>query len=169
MESSKASICLCAENAAQSRSRHRLGKRKWLTVGRPRPLEQFVLDVLLAFAGACIKGACPRIDVMTAAPSHLELIGSELAIRWPDGTEDYIPTEKLRAWSPSAETTGERDLLGKKIGGSSQKSYPGVTVRNWRMIGGYAVQFDFSDGHNTGLYTFEYLKKLGQEAASPEG
>jgi DUF971 family protein len=28
------------------------------------------------------------------------------------------------------------------------------------VIGGYAVQFDFSDGHNTGLYGFEYLKKL---------
>ena len=37
---------------------------------------------------------------------------------------------------------------------------PGVTVKDWRMVGGYAIQFDFSDGHNTGLYTFDYLKAL---------
>jgi DUF971 family protein len=98
-------------------------------------------------------------------PQRIELIGSEVAIAWSDGSEDYIPAEKLRAWSPSAETTGERDLLGRKYGGTDQKAYPGVTVRGWRVIGGYAVQFDFSDGHNTGLYTFDYLKKLGEEAA----
>ena len=65
------------------------------------------------------------------------------------------------AASPSAENTGERDLLGKKIGGTNQKHFPGVTVKDWRMVGGYAIQFDFSDGHNTGLYTFDYLKALG--------
>ena len=94
------------------------------------------------------------------APEKIEVIGSEVAIRWQDGHEDYITCERLRAGSPSAENTGERDLLGRKIGGSNQKSFPGVGVRGWRMIGGYAIQFDFSDGHNTGLYTFEYLRAL---------
>ena len=102
------------------------------------------------------------------APTRLEVIGTELAILWDDGQEQYIPVEKLRAWSPSAETTGERDLLGRRIGGTDQKSYPGVTLRGWRVVGGYAVQFDFSDGHNTGLYAFDYLKRLGEEAASAQ-
>jgi DUF971 family protein len=102
------------------------------------------------------------------APQRLDIIGNDLAIAWTDGSEDFIPMDKLRAWSPSAETTGERDLLGRKIGGSTQTSYAGVTVRNWRIVGGYAIQFDFSDGHNTGLYTFDYLKKLGQEARGGE-
>lgn len=93
-------------------------------------------------------------------PERLEVIGSELAIRWSDASEDYITCERLRAGSPSAETTGERDLLGKKYGGTDQKHYPGVMVRGWRVIGGYAIQFDFTDGHNTGLYSFEYLKAL---------
>lgn len=103
---------------------------------------------------------------MTAAPTRLDLIGSELAILWPDGTEHYIPCERLRAWSPSAENTGERDLLGRQYGGTDQKTFPGVTVKGWRIIGGYAIQFEFSDGHNTGLYTYDYLRKLGEEAAS---
>lgn len=98
-------------------------------------------------------------------PEHIEVIGLELAIRWSDGSEDYIPCERLRAWSPSAENTGERDLLGRKYGGTDQKHFPGVNVRGWRTIGGYAVQFDFTDGHNTGLYTFEYLKAICAEAA----
>jgi DUF971 family protein len=34
----------------------------------------------------------------------------------------------------------------------------------WRPIGGYAIQFDFSDGHNTGIYSYDYLHRLGEEA-----
>ncbi len=96
--------------------------------------------------------------------TRIELIGSEVAIAWSDGSESYIAGPKLRAASPSAENTGERDLLGKRYGGTDQKTFPGVTVKGWRIIGGYAVQFDFSDGHNTGLYPFEYLKRLGDES-----
>ena len=94
------------------------------------------------------------------APEHLEVIGDLLAIRWTDGSEDYLPVERLRAASPSAENTGERDLLGRRIGGTDQKTFPGVGLRGWRVIGGYALQFDFSDGHNTGLYAFDYLKAV---------
>lgn len=98
------------------------------------------------------------------SPARLELIGNEVAIIWSDAHEQYIAMEKLRAASPSAENTGERDLLGRQIGGTNQKHFPGVTVRDWRIIGGYAVQFDFSDGHNTGLYTFDYLRALDAPA-----
>ncbi len=101
---------------------------------------------------------------MPISPIRLELIGNEVAIIWSDGHEQFIAMEKLRAASPSAENTGERDLLGRQIGGTNQKHFPGVTVRDWRIIGGYAVQFDFSDGHNTGLYTFDYLRALDAPA-----
>ncbi len=96
---------------------------------------------------------------------HIEAIGDLIALRWADGVEHYIPMEKLRAWSPSAENTGERDLLGNQIGGTDQKEFPGVVVRSWRVVGGYALQFDFSDGHNTGIYSWEYLRALGERAS----
>ncbi len=92
----------------------------------------------------------------------IEAIGEEIAILWEDGAETYYPMEFLRAASPSAENTGERDLLGKKYGGTDQKVFPGVRVTNWAMVGGYAVQFHFSDGHKTGIYSFEYLRKLAE-------
>jgi DUF971 family protein len=94
-------------------------------------------------------------------PSNIAAIGNEIAIVWEDGTETYISMDKLRAASPSAENTGERDLLGKVYGGTNQTDFSGVTVRTWRIMGGYAVQFDFSDGHCTGIYPYDYLRSLG--------
>jgi DUF971 family protein len=95
-------------------------------------------------------------------PTNIAAIGTDIAIAWEDGAESFISMEKLRAASPSAENIGEQDLLGNTYGGTAQKHFPGVTVKSWRMIGGYAVQFDFSDGHCTGIYPFDMLKQLGK-------
>lgn len=93
-------------------------------------------------------------------PENLDLIGNEVAIRWNDGSEDFFSMEVLRTASPSAENKGEPDLFGHMHGGSEQTEFPGVRVIHWQPVGGYAIRFDFSDGHRTGLYSFEYLKRL---------
>ncbi len=95
------------------------------------------------------------------APTNIQLIGNEVAIVWDDGVESYYPADKLRAASPSAETQGERDIFGTKYGGDGPKNFAGVTVLGWAKIGNYAIQFRFSDGHSTGLYSYDYLRKLG--------
>ncbi len=100
---------------------------------------------------------------LTAPPLDLQLIGHEIALRWPDATEDFLPGEFLRACSPSAENMGERDIFGKQYGGTGPKNFAGVTVVSWKYIGNYAVAFTFSDGHNTGIYTWKYLRALGEE------
>ncbi len=101
------------------------------------------------------------------SPKDIQVIGDELAIRWSDDSENFYPMERLRAWSPSAETAGESDLLGNKIGGDDRTEYPGVRVTGWQGVGGYGLAIAFSDGHKTGIYSFEYLKlaarRLGQE------
>ncbi len=94
-------------------------------------------------------------------PTNIQLIGQEVAIAWDDGTESYFDFEQLRAASPSAETQGERDILGNQYGGHAPKKFPGVRVLGWEQVGNYALRFDFSDGHRTGLYSFDYLRKLG--------
>jgi DUF971 family protein len=96
-------------------------------------------------------------------PQDIQLIGQEVAIRWSDGSEDYFRSEFLRKKSPSAENIGEKDILGNQYGGSGAKEFPGVIVRGWEFVGNYAIQFHFSDGHKTGLYSYEYLKVLGRE------
>jgi len=93
-------------------------------------------------------------------PLNIAAIGNEIAIAWEDGSESYLSMEKLRAASPSAENTGEHDLLGHRHGGTNQKEFPGVTVKSWQIVGGYAVQFHFSDGHSTGIFPYDFLRKL---------
>ena len=95
-------------------------------------------------------------------PANIQLIGHEVAIIWSDGTETYFPMEKLRAASPSAENVGERDILGNRYGGDGPKQFPGVTVTGWEQVGNYALRFDFSDGHRTGLYSYAYLLDLAR-------
>lgn len=95
-------------------------------------------------------------------PSNIQLIGNEVAILWNDGAETYFIMEDLRAASPSAQNIGERDILGNQYGGDGPKQFPGVTVVGWEQVGNYAIRFDFSDGHRTGLYSYDYLRELSQ-------
>ncbi|MAS91903.1 MAG: hypothetical protein CMO55_01805 [Verrucomicrobiales bacterium] len=96
--------------------------------------------------------------------ADIQIIGNEIAIRWQDDTESFYAMDRLRALSPSAETQGERDLLGNDITGNQKdKDFTGVRVTGWAPVGGYALQFKFSDGHNTGIYSFEYLKKIAED------
>jgi DUF971 family protein len=94
------------------------------------------------------------------APVNVQLIGSEVAIVWDDGVESYFAADQLRAASPSAETQGERDIFGQKYGGDGPRNFAGVQVLGWEQVGTYALRFDFSDGHRTGLYSYDYLRKL---------
>ncbi len=100
------------------------------------------------------------------APTDIQLIGTEVAIRWEDGLESYISFATLRAASPSAEVKGERDIFGHQYGGEVPKNFVGVEVTNWERIGNYAIRFDFSDGHRTGLYSYEMLRKLAEATKS---
>lgn len=94
----------------------------------------------------------------------IQLIGDLVAIRWADASETYHRMDRLRSLSPSAETSGERDLLGRELVATDQhRDFSGVTVTGWNPVGNYAIQFRFSDGHNTGLYSYEFLREIADE------
>mgnify|MGYP000353799942 CR=1 FL=1 len=97
------------------------------------------------------------------APTNIQLIGTEVAIIWSDGAETYFQSEMLRAASPSAANIGETDILGQTHGGDDRTQFPGVTVQGWEIVGNYAVRFDFSDGHRTGLFSYTYLRDLDRK------
>ena len=99
------------------------------------------------------------------APSNIQVIGDEVAIAWADGAESYLRQDLLRRASPSAETQGERDVFGTQYGGGGGSDHKGVRVLGWEQVGNYAIRFDFSDGHRTGLYTYDYLRKLSAAQA----
>jgi DUF971 family protein len=100
------------------------------------------------------------------APQDIQIVGTEVAIRWSDGAESCITFATLRANSPSAEVKGERDIFGHQYGGEAPRSFVGVEVTGWEQVGNYAVRLEFSDGHRTGLYTYGLLRQLGEAEGS---
>jgi len=116
----------------------------------------------LAFALGVADVSVPPVRT----PVNIQLIGDEVAIVWDDGGESYFQPERLRAASPSAANQGERDIFGNRYGGDGPRQFPGVKVTGWERVGNYALRFEFSDGHRTGLYSYDYLRALPPEAAS---
>ena len=102
---------------------------------------------------------CSDLPVVKT-PQNIQLIGNEVAIVWDDGTEAYFSGPELRTASPSAETRGEKDIFGNQYGGGEKKDFSNVQVLAFERVGNYALRFDFSDGHRTGLYGFELLQEL---------
>lgn len=98
---------------------------------------------------------------MPLAPSKVELIGNALAIIWNDGNESFIPLEKLRRACPCAACGGEPDVLGRVIRPDVHYKDSSFVLRGWNLIGGYALQPTWADGHGSGLYSFPLLQKLG--------
>jgi DUF971 family protein len=99
-------------------------------------------------------------------PTNIQAIGSELAIAWSDGTESYVPLEALRRGCPCAACGGEPDVLGRVIRPEVTYTSQSFDLRGFAVVGGYALQPAWADGHGTGLYTFPYLQRLAAEAAS---
>jgi len=99
-------------------------------------------------------------------PTNIQAIGSELAIAWSDGTESYVPLEALRRGCPCAACGGEPDVLGRVIRPEVTYTSQSFDLRGFAVVGGYALQPSWADGHGTGLYTFPYLQRLAAEAAS---
>lgn len=95
-------------------------------------------------------------------PKNIQVIGSELAIAWDDGAESYVGLEKLRRHCPCALCSGETDAMGRLHKPPAPTYQPSsFQVKRFQAVGGYAVNFAWGDGHDSGIYTFGYLKKLG--------
>jgi DUF971 family protein len=91
-----------------------------------------------------------------------KLTPTELQIIWADGHETKHIAALLRGLCPCAsckdEMTGERYVLPMHIPDT-------LEFRKIELVGQYAVHFDFSDTHHTGIYSFEYLRELCRCAA----
>ena len=83
--------------------------------------------------------------------------GESVTIRWTDGHTSAFASRFLRGLCPCAqcvsEMTGERMVFEEHID-------PKVAIAAARTVGNYALHFDFSDGHTTGIYSFDYLRRI---------
>lgn len=86
---------------------------------------------------------------------HLHRRSAILDIRFDDGKQASLSCEYLRVYSPSAEVRGHGQGPGTLITGKEN-----ITILDITQVGQYAVKLLFSDGHDTGLYTWDYLYAL---------
>src|SRR5580692_9858606 len=98
-------------------------------------------------------------------PLDIRQIGSELAIRWNDGGESFIPLEKLRRCCPCAGCKGETDIMGNLYKNHEQKLPPtAFELVRFENVGRYAIQPVWLDGHATGIFSFDYLFRVSRES-----
>jgi DUF971 family protein len=93
-------------------------------------------------------------------PTEIRLIRAErlLDITFADGTHFALPAEYLRVESPSAEVQGHSPDQRQLVSG---KQTVGITAIE--PNGHYAIRLTFDDGHSSGIYTWDYLHRLGRE------
>ncbi len=84
----------------------------------------------------------------------------ELEISFEDGETWHYPTEFLRVYSPSAEVRGHWGQ-GAKL----QLDKQDVNITDIIPVGSYAIKIVYDDGHDSGLYDWEYLYNLGKKQA----
>jgi DUF971 family protein len=99
-----------------------------------------------------LNPSSPRpVDIKLHQASRL------LEIKFDNNTECMLSTEFLRVYSPSAEVRGHG--AGQEV---LQIGKEDVNISAIEPVGNYAVKLTFTDGHNTGLYSWDYLYYLGE-------
>ena len=99
------------------------------------------------------------LDANTPKPIDIKLHQASklLEIKFDNDTECMLSCEMLRVYSPSAEVRGHG--AGQEV---LQIGKEDVNISAIEPVGNYAVKLAFSDGHDTGLYSWDYLHYLGK-------
>lgn len=105
----------------------------------------------------------PGPDKTSPRPTEIKLhqASRKLEIAFDDGARFELSCEFLRVYSPSAEVRGHGP--GQEVLQIGKKN---VEIKGIEPVGSYAVQLVFSDGHDTGIYSWEYLYELGENHAA---
>ncbi len=96
------------------------------------------------------------------APTKIKVKDKKnLYILWEDKSESLIPLSELRKRCPCAKCQAER----QNRAASYIPLYSSVqlTLKDIRIVGNYAIQLYWQDGHDTGIYMYDFLKKLNDE------
>lgn len=102
-------------------------------------------------------------------PAHLDLDRQRgLTITWADGSQSFYPVALLRRLSPSAETRQLREEMARNPLTVLPASHGGgdgpLTAEDAELVGNYAVKIRFSDGHDTGIFSWRYLREIDPAA-----
>lgn len=106
-------------------------------------------------------------------PRHIDLKkDANLTIQWSDGRVSIYPIALLRKLSPSAEARELRKEMERNpltVLPASQSQAGPLTALGIDVVGNYAIRIRFSDGHETGIYTWPYLRQIDpNQPSKPE-
>ena len=94
-------------------------------------------------------------------PVDIQQIGNELAIKWADGVESFVKLEALRRACPCAGCKGEVDIMGNLYKNPDRPLAPSAfQLTRIANVGGYAIQPFWGDGHSSGLFAYDYLRRV---------
>jgi DUF971 family protein len=101
---------------------------------------------------------------MTVRPKHLDLKRDEaLTITWDDDAVSVYPIAYLRKHSPSAEMKAFKEEQARNpltVLPSKYVHDGPLTAVSAELVGNYAIRIRFSDGHDSGIYSWEYLRRI---------
>jgi len=114
----------------------------------------------------------PDSSAQRLSPKHLDLNKEHgLTVHWQDDTVSFYPIAYLRKMSPSADARALREEIAKNpltvlpASAVSDSDKPLMAV-DAQLVGNYAVRITFSDGHDTGLYSWVYLRQIDPSTTS---
>lgn len=103
-------------------------------------------------------------------PTHIDLKKDKgLTIQWPDGSTSYFSIPYLRKMSPSADARQLREDMAKNPltvlpASFGRAASAPLTATSAELVGNYALRIVFSDGHATGIYSWDYLREIDPAA-----
>ena len=97
---------------------------------------------------------------MSQSLAHAAVIGNELALAFSDGTELFLELPLLRRSCPCAACQGEPDALGRVVRPHVEYGPNAFELVKFEVVGAYALQLHWADGHAYGIYSFPYLLRL---------
>ena len=108
-----------------------------------------------------MSNASSAVKPVAAWPVEIRLVKDRRALHvtFDDGAAFNLPAELLRVTSPSAEVQGHSEAQRKTVGGKRN-----VTILSVDPVGNYAVRLGFDDMHSTGIYSWAFLRDLGENA-----
>lgn len=107
---------------------------------------------------------------MSNAPTHLDLDRDRgLTVEWPDGSRSFYPIGYLRRMSPSADMRELRQQMDRNPLTVLPDRHAGseVVATDAELVGNYAIRIRYSDGHQTGIYSWAYLRRIDPDRQEP--
>lgn len=117
---------------------------------------------------ACRNYVHPTPKCVTMRPRHIDIKKDEgLTITWEDGSTSFYSVAYLRKHSPSADARALREEMARNpltvLPTSTGSSSGPLRIEEAHPVGNYAISLTFSDGHNTGIYSWRYLAEIAPQ------